>query len=175
MLWIQEVEMVDSVDDLKSSRSIQGYDSCPAFWDTGREDCILSEQDHPEFLYQEKVSLEERKAQKEDRFFRGRQIAHMICDDFPVVGAQDTVLGYADLFSNNLRIDDVQEFDTRLDEILLSMSKIPPDDILESLYTLRICESDQLKTVFELYMTLTFIRRYRSPIIKNCKRWWKET
>ena len=25
MLWIKEVEMVDSVDDLKSSRSIHGY------------------------------------------------------------------------------------------------------------------------------------------------------
>ena len=34
---------------------------------------------------------------------------------------------------------------------LLSMTKIPPDDVLESLYKLRIRESDQLKTVFELY------------------------
>ena len=31
------------------------------------------------------------------------------------------------------------------------MSKIPPDDILESLYKLRIRGSDQLKTVLELY------------------------
>ena len=31
------------------------------------------------------------------------------------------------------------------------MSKIPSDDILESLYTLRIRESAQLKTVLELY------------------------
>ena len=31
------------------------------------------------------------------------------------------------------------------------MTKIPPDDILESLYNLRISESDQLKTVLELY------------------------
>ena len=31
------------------------------------------------------------------------------------------------------------------------MSKIPSDDILESLYKLRIRESDQLKTVLELY------------------------
>ena len=44
-----------------------------------------------------------------------------------------------------------QEFDTRWDEVLLSMSKIPSDDILESQYKLRIRESDQLKTVLELY------------------------
>ena len=31
------------------------------------------------------------------------------------------------------------------------MTKIPLDDILESLYKLRIRESDQLKTVLELY------------------------
>ena len=31
MLWIKEVEMVDSVDDLKSSRSIQGYIHVPNF------------------------------------------------------------------------------------------------------------------------------------------------
>ena len=33
----------------------------------------------------------------------------------------------------------------------MSMSKITPDDILESLYNLRIRESDQIKTVLELY------------------------
>ena len=31
------------------------------------------------------------------------------------------------------------------------MTKIPPDDILEGLYTLRIRESEKLKTVLELY------------------------
>ena len=45
----------------------------------------------------------------------------------------------------NLRSDDVQEFDTGWDEILLSMSKISPDDVLECLYKLRTRESDQLQ------------------------------
>ena len=38
-----------------------------------------------------------------------------------------------------------------MDDILLSMTIIPPGDILGSLYKLRIRESDQLKTVVELY------------------------
>ena len=97
--------------------------------------------------FKKKVSLEEQKAQKEDRFPRGRQIAFMINDYFRVIGAQDTVLDYAGLFSVNLRDDNVQEFDTKWDEVLLSMSKIPSDDVLESLYKLRIRESEQLKTV----------------------------
>ena len=60
-------------------------------------------------------------------------------------------MDYADLFSVTLHDDNVQEFDTRWDEVLLSMSKNPSDDVLQSLYKLRIRESEQLKTVLELY------------------------
>ena len=55
------------------------------------------------------------------------------------------------MFSVILQDDNVQEFDTIWDEVLLSMSKIPSGDVLESLYKLRIRESAQLKTVLELY------------------------
>ena len=58
---------------------------------------------------------------------------------------------YADLFTSTYRNDDVQEFDTSWDEILFSMTKIPLDHGLESLHKTRIRESDQLKTVLELY------------------------
>ena len=50
-----------------------------------------------------------------------------------------------------LHDDIIQEFDTRWDDVLSFMSKVPSDDVLESLYKLRIRESDQLKTVLELY------------------------
>ena len=73
----------------------------------------------------------------------------MIYDHFRVIGARDTVLDDADLCSDTLRDDNIQDFDTRWDGILLSMTKTPPDDILESLYKLRIRESDQLKTLLE--------------------------
>ena len=63
----------------------------------------------------------------------------------------DSVENYADLFSVGLRNDDIQEFDSKWDGSLLSMTKIPPDDILEGLYKLRIRESEKLKTVLELY------------------------
>ena len=72
----------------------------------------------------------------------------MIYDYFRVTGAHDTVLDYAD---SQFLFDDVQELDTRRDEIQLSMTKIPSDNVLESLYTLRTRGSAQLKTVLELY------------------------
>ena len=73
------------------------------------------------------------KAHKEDRFLRGRQIAYLIYEYFRVTGANDSVENYADLFTVVLRTDDIQEFDSKLDENLSSMTKIPSDEILESL------------------------------------------
>ena len=69
----------------------------------------------------------------------------MISDYFRVNGARDTVLDHADLFSVTLHDDNIQEPDTRWDEVLLSMTDIHPDYLSESLYKLRIRESDQLK------------------------------
>ena len=101
--------------------------------------------------FKKKVSLEEMKAHKEDRFLRGRQIAWLIYEYFRVTGANDSVENCADLFTVVLRNDDIQEFDSKWDEILLSMTHIPSDDILQGLYKLRIRESEKLKTVLELY------------------------
>ena len=55
------------------------------------------------------------------------------------------------LFSVTLHDDNIQEFDTRWDEVLLSMSKTPSDDILESLYEFTVRGSTQLKTVLDMY------------------------
>ena len=64
-----------------------------------------------------------REAQKEDRFFCGRQIAYLIYEYFRVTGANDSVENYADLFTISLRNHDIQEFDSKWDGILLSMTK----------------------------------------------------
>ena len=150
MQWINEVEMVDSVDDLRSSSSIRGI-SMPNFEVLdARIASALNKIIHNSH-FKRKISLEEQKAQKEDRFLRGRQIAYLICECVRVTGANDSVENYTDLFTILLRNDDIQEFDSKWDGILLSMTKIPHNDILEGLYKLRIRESDKLKTVLELY------------------------
>ena len=149
MQWIK-VEMVDSVDDFKSSSSIRGI-SVPNFEVLdARIASALNKIIHNSH-FKRRISLEEQKAQKQDRFLRGRQIAYLIYEYFRVTGANDSVVNYADLFTISLRNDDFQEFDSKWDGISLSMTKIPPDDILEGLYKLRIRESEKLKTVLELY------------------------
>ena len=101
--------------------------------------------------FKRRISLEEQKAQKQDRFRHGRQVACLIYDYFPVTGCHDSVENCTDLFTIALRNDDIQEFDSEWDGILLSMTKVPHDDILEGLYKLRIRESEKLKTILELY------------------------
>ena len=136
MQWIKEVEMVDSVDELRSSSSTRGI-SMPNFEVLdSRIASALNKIIHNSH-FKRRISLEEQKAQKQDRFLRGRQIAYLIYDYFRVTGIHDSVENYADLFTISLRNEDIQEFDSQSDGILLSMTKIPPDDILEGLYKLR--------------------------------------
>ena len=142
--------MVESVDELKTSSSIRGI-SMPSFEALDARIASALNQIIHNSHFKRRISLEEQKARKQDRFLRGRQIAYLIYEYFRVTGANDSVENYADLFTISLRNDDIQEFDSTWDGILLFMTKIPPDDILEGLYKLRIRESEKLKTVLELY------------------------
>ena len=150
MLWIKEVELVDSVDDLKSSRSIRGNHG-PNFALLDARIASALNKIIQNTRFKKKVSLEEMTAHKEDCFLRGRQIAYLIYEYFRGTGTNDSVEHYVDLFTVVLRHDDIQEFDSKWDGFLLSVTQIPSDDILESLYKIRIRESEKLKTVLELY------------------------
>ena len=142
MQWIKEVELVDSVDELRSSSSTRGI-SMPNFDVLDARIAPALNKIIHNSQFKRRISLEEQKAQKEDSFLRGRQIAYLIYDQFRVTGTHNSVENYTDLFTIALRNDDIQEFDSKWDGILLSMTKIPHDDILEGLYKLRIRESNK--------------------------------
>ena len=92
------MELVDSVDELRSSSSIRGI-SMPNFevFDA-RIASALNKIIHNSH-FKRKISLEEMKAHKEDRFLRGRQVADLINEYFRVTEANDSVENYADLFT----------------------------------------------------------------------------
>ena len=69
MLWIKEVEMVDSLDKLKSSRSVCGQDF-PNFQMLDARIASALNKIIQNSQFKKKVSLEEQKAQKEDQFLR---------------------------------------------------------------------------------------------------------
>ena len=103
------MEMVESVDELRSSSSTRGI-SMPDFEVLDARIASALNRIIHDTRFKKKVSLEEQKAQKEDRFLRGRQIAYLIYEYFRVTGANDSVENYADLLTIVLRNDDIQDF-----------------------------------------------------------------
>ena len=73
--------------------------------------------------FRTRVSVEEQRAQKYDRVLRGRQTAYMIYEHFRATRT------LSDLFNIRLQNDDVQDFDVRWDQALLSASDMPSDAI----------------------------------------------
>ena len=67
MLWMKEVEMAESVDDLKSSRSVTGTHG-PDFEVLDAKIASALNRIIQNTRFKKKVSLENRKAQKEDHF-----------------------------------------------------------------------------------------------------------
>ena len=112
MLWIKEVALASSVDDLRSSSSVRGI-KMPNFEVLDAKTASALNRIIHNTPFKRKVSLEKQKAQKQDRFLRGRQIAYLTYEYFRVTGANDSVENYADLFTTVLRDDDIQEFDSK--------------------------------------------------------------
>ena len=124
MQWIKEVELVDSVDELRSSSSTHVI-SMPDFEVLdARISSALNKIIHDSH-FKRRISLEEQKALKKDCFLRGRQIAYLIYDQFRVSGTHDSVENYTDLFTVVLRNDDIQEFDSKWDGIFIVCGENP--------------------------------------------------
>ena len=64
------MEMVDSMEELKSSRSVAGS-NFPNFEMLDAKIASAQNKNKQKSQFKKKVSLEEHKAQKEDRFLRG--------------------------------------------------------------------------------------------------------
>ena len=94
--------------------------------------------------FREKVFIEEQKALNENRFLRRRQIAIKIYDYFPGHRYRRVCFGVA--LGNN-----VQGFDGKWDEAVLSLKKFPKDVILENMNKMRLRDSERLKSTFALY------------------------
>ena len=70
---------------------------------------------------------------------------------FQATGAYVAAQGLSDLFKICLQNDDVQDFDTRQDQIPFGTSELPHENVLEGLYNMKLQGSDQLQTVLALY------------------------
>ena len=152
MLWIKEVEMSIRWTILNYRAQFEGFSHFPIFWDAGCDDCFCSEQDHPEFLFQGKRSV------WRNRRLRKKIISFAEYTSLTWSATASSLLTIMTLFLITLicpqslfammmflnLIRDGMKF-------YLSMIKILPGDVLESLDKLGTRAPDQLKTVLELY------------------------
>ena len=101
--------------------------------------------------FRKKISVEEQRAQKDNRFLRGRQIAHLIYEYFRPSGSYDEIQGLSGLFSIKLENDAIQDFDLRWEQALSLTSDPPSDKVLEGLYVSKLQDSSRAHTFVALY------------------------
>ena len=101
--------------------------------------------------FRKKISVEEQRAQKDNRFLRGRQIAYLIYEHFRAAGSKDEIQGSSGLFSIKLENDVIQDFDLRGEQALLLTSDPPSDKVLEGLYVSKLQDSSQAQTIMAQY------------------------
>ena len=79
MHWIKEVEIAKSIDELVTSGSIVARNDFPDYdmLDAMIAFALKRLLDH-HVRFRKRVSVEDQRAQKYNRFLRGRQIAYMI-------------------------------------------------------------------------------------------------
>ena len=91
--------------------------------------------------FRKKISVEGQRAQKDNRFLRGKQIAYLVFEYSRPTGSYDGIQGLSGLFSIKLETDDIQDFDLRWEQALLLTSDPPSDNVLERLYVSKLQES----------------------------------
>ena len=172
MLWIKEVEMVESVDDLKSSCSIERNSNGPEFWGTRRENCFSTEQSHPEYQLQEKRQSEGNESSQrrtvsfeEDRLRTWSTSTSASLEPTILSRIMPTYLQQLFfemmIFRNSIRNGTKFYYRWRKSHLMTSW---------KGLYKLRIRESEKLKTVLE-FTIWRFIRRKLDLIIIDWRQW----
>ena len=95
MLWVKEVEVAKSLDDLVTSQSTRGL-RFPNFEMLDAKIASALKRIISNPYFKRRISVEERKARTQDRYLRGRQMAYMIYDHFRVTGAHGAALDLTD-------------------------------------------------------------------------------
>ena len=142
MHWIKGVEIAMSI-----LRTSDIAIDCGATWFPWLryawcDDCVCIEKasQHAGTL-RKTVSVEQQRAQKHDRFLpRKTKLRTWSTSIFHATGAYEAVQELSDLFTFSLQNDDVQDFDVRWDQALLSVNEMPSDVILEGLYKSKVTE-----------------------------------
>ena len=165
--------MVDSLDDLKSSRSVWGKDF-PNFEMLDAQIASALNKIIQNSQFKKKVSLEEQKAQKRRPVSaRKTDRLHESTTNFEWLVL---MIPYCKRLIYALLLFMMTEFRNSIRDgtkFFCQCQKNPSDEILESLYKLRIRESCATQKRILIVRHGDSIRRYRFPTIKSWKSWWR--
>ena len=116
------------------------------------EDCVCNEKASRQACALPKNSKSRRATRSKVRPNLTRKATCLqIYEHFRATGAYEAVQGLSALFNLRLQNDDVQDFDVRCDQALLSASETPTEMILEGLCKSKLQDSVELQTVLALY------------------------
>ena len=76
----------------------------------------------------------------------------MINDNFKISGTGEALLDLNDLRRVLMKNDNVQGFDTKCDEVLRSMTKLPDEDVLDNVYKKQLHFFEGSKPFMALYL-----------------------
>ena len=125
MHWNKEVETAKSIDDLGTSQSSTGRRDLPDYEMLDAKIASAFKKLLTSVHFRKKYLSKSNVLRKTTWFSRGRQIAHMLYEHFRATGGHEAVQVLSDLFNIRLQNDDVQDLDTRWDQVLLAESETP--------------------------------------------------
>ena len=129
MQWITEIEAAKSLDDLKTPKSVTDNDFLNYKELDLRMTIALKRCHDKQTHFRKKISVEEQRAQKDNRFLGRSQIAYLIHEYFRLTGSYE---GLSGLFSIILDNDDIQDFDLQWEKTLLLTGDPPSDKDFDS-------------------------------------------
>ena len=167
MLWITEVEMVGSLEQLKSSRSVSGKD-CPEFWNAWTRGLLLLWTRSSRIRNSRRRSVSRnRKPRRRTSFYeqdRSPSWSTTTCEWLVLMIQYWIMLIFLFLFAK-IMFRNSKQHGTKFCYL---WPRFPSDDILESLYKLA-----QLKTVLELYDMEIHQKISMPNFQKNWRQWWR--
>ena len=146
--WLLEIETAPDCTSLLNSTSKTGknfekidFKMSAALWKILKGDM------------NRKLITEEKAQTKNDQMniLTGRQIAYRIFEYFTLPAATKEQLDINHLFNLELKNDNLKQFSSRWDEIIIQLPEAPPDNWIEPMYRKQLEKSAQFAPYMALY------------------------
>ena len=160
-LWIEKMEMVESVDDAKSSRSVLGLLIETLDWNASAMNKIIQSS-----RFKKKSVWNEWMLTKKTVSFDEDISRTWSTSTSGVIGANDSVENYANLFTVVLRTDDIHEFNSwKWDEFFCRWHKNP------SMKSRKACTNLEYES---LRNSIKTVFKWPGDSSEEIKTWWSQ-